>query len=89
MLYFWGLLNKCCIFKGFIFSTLFLLGQFYSSGTSVNTVLHYYHIMLSFCQRNSVLGGYLFGVGFLEGIFAVTKCFLGLSEIPNSPDPYV
>ena len=56
MPYFFGLLNKCCIFKGFIFSTVFLLGQFYSPGTSVSTVLHYYHIMLSFYQTNRVLG---------------------------------
>ena len=78
-------------FKGFIFSTVFLLGQFYSPGTSVNTVLHYYHIMLSFCQTNLVLGGYFLGFGFQEGIFggllSMTKYFLGLSEILNSAEP--
>ena len=31
-------------------------GKFYSPGTSVNTVLHYYHIVHSFSKMNSVLG---------------------------------
>ena len=43
-------------FKGFIFSTVFLLGQFYSPGTSVNTVLHYCHIMLSLCSVQKTKG---------------------------------
>ena len=81
MPYFLGQLNKCCIFKGFIFSTVYLLGQFYSPDTSVNTVLHHYHVMLSFCQTNRVLGGYFFGGCFSAGIFlgllSVTKYFFG------------
>ena len=42
--------------------------------------LHYYHIMLDFCELNSVF----------KGIFRVLlfgKYFLGRSEIPNSADP--
>ena len=29
--------------------------QSYSPGTSVNTVLHYFHILLNFCQNESCL----------------------------------
>ena len=63
LLYFWGLLNNCCIFKCFIFLTVFFWVQFYAPGTSVITVLHYYHhIVLNFYQMNSVFGGYFFRV---------------------------
>ena len=55
---FFGLFDKCCIFKCFIFLTVLFLVQFYAPGTSVITVLHYYHILLNFCQMNSVSGGY-------------------------------
>ena len=68
-------------FKGFIFSTVSLLGQFYSPGTSVNTVLHYYHVKLNFCWTNRVLSGHFFRFGFSEGIFwglpSATKYFFG------------
>ena len=91
-----GLLDKCCIFKCFIFLTVFCWVQFYAPGTSVIIVLHYYHIVLNFCQMNSVffffLGGggifrvLLFGKYFLV-VLSVANYFLGSSEIPNSADP--
>ena len=45
-----GLSNKCCAFKtvSHVFDSNFL-GPVYSQGTSVNTVLHYYHLTLDFC----------------------------------------
>ena len=49
LLYFFGLLNKCCILKYFIFLTVFFWVQFYVPGTSVIMVLHYYHIVLNVC----------------------------------------
>ena len=51
-----GLLNKSCILKCFIFSTVYCRVQFYSPGASIIMGLHY-HIMLDFCEMNSVLGG--------------------------------
>ena len=68
LLYFFGLLNKNCILKCFIFSIVFLGVQFYSPGASIIMGLHYCHIMLDFCDMNSVF----------EGIFRVLlfgKCF--------------
>ena len=65
--------------------------QFYAPGTPV----HYYHIMLNFCQVNSVFRGYFLGLCFLKslffflgggGILLVAKYFSGSSEIPNSAD---
>ena len=52
-----GLLNKSCILKCFIFSTVFFWVQFYSPGASIIMGLHYYHIMLDFCEMNSVFEG--------------------------------
>ena len=43
--------------------------QFYAPGTSVIMVLHYYHIVLNFCQMNSVLEGNFLEVCFSESIF--------------------
>ena len=61
-----------------IFKSIFWI-EFYSSGTSINTVLHYYHIELNFYQMSHVLGGYFLGFHFLVGIFwgclSVTKYF--------------
>ena len=37
---FFGLLDKCCIFKCFIFSTVFVWVQFYSPGTSLCFIKH-------------------------------------------------
>ena len=54
---FFGLLDKCCIFKCFIFLTVFLEVQFSAPGASVIKVLHYYHTVLNFCQMNSALEG--------------------------------
>ena len=45
---FLGLLNKRCILKCLIFSTVFFWVQFRSLGASVIMGLHYYHIMLDF-----------------------------------------
>ena len=73
-----------------IFNSIFGV-EFYAPGTSVITVLHYYHIVLNFCQMNSVLGGYFLEFCFSEsnflGVLSVAKYFLGSSEIPNSADP--
>ena len=53
--------------------------------------LHYYHIMLDFCEMNSVYEGIfwvlLFGKYFLGGFLLVAKYFLGRLGIPNSADP--
>ena len=54
---FFGLLNKRCILKCFICSTVFFWFQFYSLGASIIMSLHYYHIMLDFCEVNSVFEG--------------------------------
>ena len=54
---FFGLLNKSCILKCFILSTVFFWVQFYSPSASVIMGLHFYHIMLDFCEMNSVFEG--------------------------------
>ena len=74
VLYFLGLLNKCCVSKCPIFSTVFSEVQFYSSGTSVSTVLHYYHMMLHFCQMNHGVGGYFVGFCFSESFSFLVFC---------------
>ena len=51
-----------------IFSSIFGV-QFYAPGTSVITVLHYYRVVLNFCQMSSVFGGYFLGFCFLKSIF--------------------
>ena len=51
LLYFFGLLNKSCILKCFIFQQYFWV-QFYSPGASIIMGLYYYHIMLDFCEMN-------------------------------------
>ena len=58
MLYFFGLITKCCIFKCFIFSLVCFWVQFYSLGTLVGTVLHYCHTELVFGLTKHVFGGY-------------------------------
>ena len=50
---FFGFLNKSCILKCFMFSTVG--SSFYSPSASIIMGLHYYHIMLDFCEMNSVL----------------------------------
>ena len=73
-----------------IFSSI-LWVQFYAPGTSVIIVLHYYHIVLNFCQRNSVLEGIFKGLAFrkvfLLGVVSAAKYVCCSSEIPNSADP--
>ena len=85
LLYFLGLLNKRCILKCFICSTVFFWFQFYSPGASIIMGLHYCHIMLDFCEVNSVLRVFFrtllsescFFLGG-EGGFSVSgKAFLG------------
>ena len=63
---FFGLLDKCCIFKCFISVSVLFWLKFYVPGTSVITVLHCYHIVLNFCQMNSVLEGFAFAKYFFE-----------------------
>ena len=68
-----------------------LLVQFYAPGTSVITVLHCYHIVLNFCQMNSIFGGYffrvlLFGKYFL-GVLSVAKHFF--SVVQKYPTPLI
>ena len=82
-----GLLNKRCILKCFICSTVFFWFQFYSPGASIIMGLHYCHIMLDFCEVNSVLRvlfrtllseSIFFGGGEGGGEFSVSgKAFLG------------
>ena len=66
---FLGLLDKCCIFLRFHIFNSILRVQFYAPGTSVITVVHYYHIVLNFCQMNRVSGGYFSGFCFSESIY--------------------
>ena len=68
LLYFFGLLNKSCILKCFIFSTEFFWVQCYSPSASIIMDLHYYHIVLDFCEMNNVLEG-IFGFCFSESSF--------------------
>ena len=58
--------------------------------------LHYCHIMLDFCEVNSVLRVFFrtllsesifLGGGGEEGFLLVAKHFRGHSEMPNSADP--
>ena len=86
-----GLLNKRCILKCFICSTVLFWFQFYSPGASIIMGLHYCHIMLDFCEVNSVLRVFFrtllseslllfffFWGGGGEGGFSVSgKAFLG------------
>ena len=96
LLCFLGLLNKRCILKCFICSTVFFWFQFYSPDASIIMGLHYCHIMLDFCEVNRVLRVFLglcfrkvffFGGGWREGFLLVAKHFWGHSEMPNSADP--
>ena len=86
--FFGGLLNKRCILKCFICSTVLFWFQFYSPGVSIIMGLHYCHIMLDFCEVNSVLGVFL-GFYFLKSFFFgfLLVAFLGRPEITNSADP--
>ena len=74
-----------------ILNSIFWL-KFYAPGTLVITALHYYHIVLNFCQLNSVLEGFfrvlLFGKYFL-GVMSVAKYFLAGTKISNSANPYL
>ena len=65
---FFGLLNKSCILKCFIFSTEFFWVQCYSPSASIIMDLHYYHIVLDFCEMNNVSEG-IFGFCFSESSF--------------------
>ena len=62
-------------------------------GTSANTVLHYYNIMLNVCKISRVLRQNILGFCLSKSIFGVfcqwhfAKYFLSRSEIPNSADP--
>ena len=47
--FFWAFIFKCSIFL-----TVFFGVQFYAPGTSVIMVLHYYCVVLNFCQMSSV-----------------------------------
>ena len=68
-----------------------VLGQLYAPDTSVITVIHYYHIVLNFCQMNSVYGGYFFRVllfgKYFGGCFVSGKVFLGV--IQKYPTPLI
>ena len=72
-----------------IFNSIFWV-QFYSPSVSIIMGLHYHHIMLDFCEMNSVFevffGVLLFGK-YVLGFLLVAKYFLGRSETPNSANP--
>ena len=55
--------------------------QFYAPGTSVIKVLNYYHIVLNFCQMNSVLEGifseFCFSERIFLGVLSVAKYIFG------------
>ena len=89
---FLGLLDKRCILKCFICSTVIFWFQFYSPGYSITIGLHYCLIMLDFCKVNSVLRVFfriLLSENIFLGGFSVSGkgFFLGRSEMPNSADP--
>ena len=91
LLYFLGLLNKRCILKCFICSTAFFWFQFYSPCASVIMGLHYYHIMLDFCEVNSVLRVF-FRILLSESIFlrefsVSGKAFFGV--VQKCPTPLI
>ena len=69
LLCFFGLLNKRCILKCFICLTVFFWLQFYSPGASIIMGLHYYHIMLDFCEMNSVFESIFLGFCFSKSVF--------------------
>ena len=50
---FFGLLNKGCFFKCFIFSTVFS-GPVLFTRASIIIGINFYHIMLDFCEMNFV-----------------------------------
>ena len=55
----------------------------------MHLVLHYYHIMLNFCQVIIALDGIFGGFAFRKYFFGHSvsaKVFLGISEIRNSAD---
>ena len=85
-----GLLNKSCIWKCFIFSTVFFWVQFYSPGASIIMGPYYYRIMHDFCEMNSVFEG-IFRVLLLESIFLgfllVAKYFWVVQKYPTPPIP--
>ena len=73
-------------------SSSLLSSHIYSLGTSVSTVLHYYHLTLNFCQMNQVLGGYffrvsLFGKYFISFFFSAGKYFFGV--VQQYPTPLI
>ena len=88
---FFGLLDKCCIFKCSIFLTVFFGVQFYAPGTSVITVLHYYRIVLNFCNEQGfwrvLFRVLLFGKYFMGCSVSGKVFFGGTSKIPNFADP--
>ena len=65
----WGLANKYCIFGCLYFQKYFWV-QFCQAGISVNTVFHYYHIVLNFWQMNRVQEMEMY---FLVGFLSVAK----------------
>ena len=80
LLYFLELLNKSCILKCFIFSTVFFGVEFYSPIASIIMGLHYYHIMLYFCEMNGVLRLFFRVLLFRKyffGFLLVAKYFFG------------
>ena len=75
-----------------MFNSIFWF-QFYSSCASIIMGLHYCHIMLDFCEVNSVLRVF-FRILLSESIFwelgfsvSGKASFLGRSVMPNSADP--
>ena len=84
---FW-VVRKCCIFKFHSFNSIFWV-QFYAPGTSVITVLHYYHITLNFCQMTSVSGGYFLGFCFSESIFLGVSGKVFFWVVQKYPTPLI
>ena len=76
-----------------IFNSIFWV-QLYSPGTSIIMGLYYYHIMIDFCELNSVFEGIFLGFLLVAKYFfgfsvSGKVIFLGRSEIPNSADPFL
>ena len=77
------MLNESYILKCSIIINSIFWVQFCPPGSSIVIDLHYYHIMLYFCEMNSVSEGIFFGFAFWKVSFLSSvsgKVFFGSFE---------
>ena len=91
LLYFFGLLNKCCILKCFIFLTVFFGSSFMYQVLQLSLFFIIIISCLTFAIRCIVISESIFRVllfrKYFLGFSVSGKVFWGSSEIPNSADP--